>query len=690
MKQLIDIDVSRWLRGKVRLLDQTGVADVRAPDSGMAYVVFERDAMPAVSRSLGDARFLNATIQPLCDHSVCMQWSFYEKGQFEAGREPTLRAVFGLLPGCRVQVPFDLSWLDGEVLFPPRTLGRLKMTIFGKRLAVGDIARIHLETCPTVDECHLRLWPCTLTDGMPSIEISRKPLIDSLGQWAGSRWPGKTADRASCSAELRADAGRQGSSAYPYERWDRFGGFSGITFDRTGWFHVARDDRRFWLVDPDGHAFISTGIDCLNPGVGTSLDPVAPWLDDHVASLLKGSKSGQGTIEDPAFRTVHRSGRTEHVYDYGIANLVAAFGARQWHRQWTKITADNLRSWGINTIGNWSDPELITHSAIPYVISVDTLSQGGYPSTEQPLFRDFPDVFSPQFEQESRRYARGLRSRRDDPLMVGYFMRNEPAWAFVYGLNMAEETLANPADSYAKRTFVGRLRSQYTDIQSLNRQWGSAFESFEALAHAPHGFAASAPGAGDDLRRFSEELIDRYVRVPADALRQVDGNHLNLGMRYAYITDNSLLAGSDCFDVFSINSYQMNPFQQIERVGRQLDKPVLIGEFHHGALDRGLTAHGIRGVADQRERGFAYRYYVESALESRYFLGAHYFQYNDQSPLGRFDGENYQIGFVDVCMREYSDMTREVRSCHDLMYSLAQGRRDVSCPEPREIPPIHY
>ena len=70
--------------------------------------------------------------------------------------------------------------------------------------------------------------------------------------------------------------------------------------------------------------------------------------------------------------------------------------------------------------------------------------------------------------------------------------------------------------------------------------------------------------------------------------------------------------------------------------------------------------------------------------------GAHYFQYNDQSALGRFDGENYQIGLVDVCSQEYPEMAQAMRRCHVGMYDVAMGRKPPydACPE--EVAPIHY
>lgn len=116
----------------------------------------------------------------------------------------------------------------------------------------------------------------------------------------------------------------------------------------------------------------------------------------------------------------------------------------------------------------------------------------------------------------------------------------------------------------------------------------------------------------------------------------------------------------------------------------------MVGEFHQGALDVGLTAHGIRGVTNQEQRGCAYRYYLEQGLTHPHFLGAHYFQLNDQSCLGRFDGENYQIGLIDVCMQEYEAMTEAMRACHAGMYRVAAGEEAAWENVPEDIDPIHY
>ena len=46
--------------------------------------------------------------------------------------------------------------------------------------------------------------------------------------------------------------------------YDRYGGWTGKRFEATGYFRVEKDDR-WWLVTPEGNAFLSWGINHLYP-----------------------------------------------------------------------------------------------------------------------------------------------------------------------------------------------------------------------------------------------------------------------------------------------------------------------------------------------------------------------------------------------------------------------------------------
>jgi hypothetical protein len=152
----------------------------------------------------------------------------------------------------------------------------------------------------------------------------------------------------------------------------------------------------------------------------------------------------------------------------------------------------------------------------------------------------------------------------------------------------------------------------------------------------------------------------------------------SLGLRFGGSAPDAMIEACRLFDVFSMNSYTTAPSpQQVERAFRLSGRPVLIGEFHFGTPGRGLSA-GLRQTANQQERGVAYRYYVENAAAIPCLIGVHWFQWIDQPSTGRFDGENYNIGMVDIADRPYSDFIQAMQTTHNRLLDIHAGRRTAT------------
>ena len=62
------------------------------------------------------------------------------------------------------------------------------------------------------------------------------------------------------------------------------------------------------------------------------------------------------------------------------------------------------------------------------------------------------------------------------------------------------------------------------------------------------------------------------------------------------------------------------------------------------------------------------------AIASLAFVGAHWFQTFDESTTGRFDGENYQIGFLDICDTPYWETIAAAREVGYKLYSIRAGK----------------
>ena len=113
--------------------------------------------------------------------------------------------------------------------------------------------------------------------------------------------------------------------------------------------------------------------------------------------------------------------------------------------------------------------------------------------------------------------------------------------------------------------------------------------------------------------------------------------------------------------------------QEIARAVRILDKPVLIGEFHFGTPGRGMAA-GIIQTKNHEERGVAYRYYVENAAAIPAVVGTHWFEWIDEPNTGRNDGENYNIGVVDVTDRPYQELVDAMKATHKRLLDIHSGK----------------
>jgi hypothetical protein len=127
------------------------------------------------------------------------------------------------------------------------------------------------------------------------------------------------------------------------------------------------------------------------------------------------------------------------------------------------------------------------------------------------------------------------------------------------------------------------------------------------------------------------------------------------------------------FDVFSLNIYSYAPTQaKLNKIYSLVHKPILIGEFHIGAADRGM-AEGLVLTMNQTERAAGYRYYVEQCAANPAIVGAHWFQWLDEPVTGRNDGENYNIGFVDVTDQPYPEMVAAAKLTHTRLLGIHSG-----------------
>jgi hypothetical protein len=363
----------------------------------------------------------------------------------------------------------------------------------------------------------------------------------------------------------------------------------------------------------------------------------------------------------------HYAGRSPSCFSFGGANLARKYGA-DWKTVYPEVIHRRLRGWGLNTIANWSDEATRLMRRTPYTDAVGSRGAKNIEGSEG-YWGKFPDVFDTSFAESLRRSMAAKKNKSAGDLWcIGYFSDNEMSWGDE--LSLAIATLKSSSQQAAKKIFLADLQAKYRDIAKLNSAWGTKHESWDALLEFRD--APETVKARDDLAAFYTRTAETYFRTVRDAIKAVAPNQLYLGCRFAWVNDRAAVAAAKYCDVVSYNIYRRSVADFKYPGG---DKPLIIGEFHFGALDRGMFHTGLVPVENQRARAQAYKDYVLGAARHPQFVGTHWFQYKDEPTTGRvYDEENYQIGFVDVADTPYAETIAVSREVGAVIYQTRLGQ----------------
>jgi hypothetical protein len=546
-----------------------------------------------------------------------------------AGTERFSRVLFHPYPGVWLRAAIPVSLLAQ----PPATGN--DMAAVGNRSRVGyflglwgpfvpltEVEGIGFEMekpigSPTLEIRSIRLERASPGDAV----LDGLPLVDELGQYVHDSWQGKAR-----SVDDLQKAWRDEEQALVPSDFGlcHYGGFASTKANATGFFRVERVDGRWWFVDPDGHLFLSLGVDVVRPEMVTPAAGREALFRERPPQTVLPARARDG--------------------DRGVSfftwNLLRRFG-ESWSPAWVDLTLRRMEAWGLNTVANWSDERLWEAKRKPYAIPLASWLTGA-------SYLGLPDVYSDEFAKEAdERARRQCAARRDDPWLLGYFPANEPPFP-QKELQTVELILAGPE----------------TATRAALQKWLAAGDTEERR------------------KEFIGDAFNRYVEITSQAVKRHDPNHLNLGMRSGGRPTAAEIRAARAFDVYSVNIYDNEvPAARVRQIAELTGKPILIGEFHFGTPGRGLAASLVQ-VRDQKERGRAYRYYVENAFAMPELVGTHYFQWADQPSTGRFDGESYNIGLVDVTDRPYPDLVEALQETHRRVLGLHRGELEPTRERP--------
>lgn len=443
-------------------------------------------------------------------------------------------------------------------------------------------------------------------------------------------------------------------------RLDRFGGWTGKRFEASGFFRVQKDER-WWLVTPDGNAFLSFGFNHLTPNF---------WQQPYNRSAWKRTL-GLTALEGPGFMDALKSWVLKACAEYGF-----------------------------NTVGVHNALEVMNRpkASLPYMLPI-TFVDIPHWKTDVPD-EEFVDVFSAEFARHCDRLAARIASPvKTDPFLLGYSMTDCPLFTeedcrerpdTIGGAERASRIgwprrLRNlGAGAPGKQAYTAAMRDLYRgDITDFNRTYGSRFDSFDALQSAERWRPRTDLSNGNETRdnvEFLKRVVARYYQTARDAIRRYDSNHLFVGDKLNGNTDamDTLLPVTSQFtDVVMYQMYGRYGVQKpgLDRWASIANRPIINGD----AAFTMITEHMPRPygpVADNAsQRAEWTEEFFRAAFARPEFVGWHYCGLIDAPNLIPQKQARQHSGLIDGYGEPYPGLRKVLKNCTDELYQIGSTAR---------------
>ena len=157
----------------------------------------------------------------------------------------------------------------------------------------------------------------------------RAAFVDRFGQYNGAQWPGKLHEESELAERIQAEQAYFKANP-PLPDRDPYGGWQdGPQLEATGRFRVQKHDGKWWLVDPAGKLFWSSGITCVRLNAETRVAgrrQYFEWLPE---------------ASDPLARFYANNQRK---FDFFEANIYRKYGD-DFLPKFYDVTTKRLQSW---------------------------------------------------------------------------------------------------------------------------------------------------------------------------------------------------------------------------------------------------------------------------------------------------------------------------------------------------------
>ncbi|WP_146397455.1 hypothetical protein [Planctomycetes bacterium CA13] len=355
---------------------------------------------------------------------------------------------------------------------------------------------------------------------------------------------------------------------------DRYGGWTGIQGEKTGFFHLEQINGRHWFVTPDGNVFFPVALSHLYSGES----------DVACQNVYGGDKDA-----------------------------------------WMKDSLARARTMGFNcALGSATSPErnlngfveipkveaLFREDNFPFAVGVILLKH----PWEFVEGEDLPDIFDPAYaEMIEARAKAACAPVKDDQLVMGYYYG---FGAFNHSEIWVNQYLSLPAGSHGRNAIVDLLVTRYeNDVKKFNEVYGVSLNRITDLKRTEElvfdtrmerrNYAKVRsqldPRQVEDFEAILAHMAITLYKTGYDAIRRWDSNHLIFG---SFVKEFALSAETSkamAPYVDMVAPQHINKDISVHQLAEAASLPILISDdyfgWHYPGMDNrhaGLESHDAR------------------------------------------------------------------------------------------------
>lgn len=278
---------------------------------------------------------------------------------------------------------------------------------------------------------------------------------------------------------------------------DQYGGNTALTFPATGWFHTAEKNGRQYFVTPEGNAYIAIGA-------------------NHISKFLQ------------------RKGSEEFIANNG-GDLPSACSAMR-----CKLGDLHLNA------GEAYSADFEEFRDLPYIANIHYPFGGKFGFDV--FDKETMSKLASSFTEEAQKFA-------NDKRILGITLIDLPIWDtrrvnFYRDLKLA---------SAGKQAYLKFIQKNYASIEQLNKAYGTAFDSYNAISSK--GISKKNLITKKDDDAFLGLVAEEFYRMARVAVKTGAPNHMFFGERYVLrmYPDEVIKVVGKYVDVFCTQALILSP-----------------------------------------------------------------------------------------------------------------------------------